>query len=316
MKLIKTVPVEAVATAKLELKSFLKDLRQLLLLPTANKYKKISISEYPFDLQLLTASTLYRQSRSSYRKLGGVFSPRVSSTMRGLSAQDLFKNEIDFTPSHSEMAWFNVHFNEIVDPYEQVVALTRFNEISVFHEQNHRVIWQLLPPAPEEQRDFCRYLNFAESLVVTLDLALGDELGLKISPVFERMKVIYRDGGRAPFKKSSKKIYRQYLLAILCATYFILELIHTDDILGALNYIFPAQKKMNRLAFLRSLEINELFTRVTNPQWQERLWKISLTKLKKIQAQSMEQALYLPEDPLDLEEEFIIADRIFDYYGI
>ncbi len=301
---------------KLQLKSFLKDLNQLLRLPTQNKYKRICIPEYPFDHQLLTASPIYRQSRNSYRKLGGVFSPRVTSTMRGLSAQDLFKNEIDFTPSLSEMVWFASHPDDVVDPNEEYVALSRFSEISVFHEQNHRVIWQLLPPAPSEKRDLCRYLNFAESLVVTLDLALGDELGLKVSPVFERMKVIYRDGGRSPYKKASKKVYRQYLLSLLCATYFILELIHTDDILKALDYIFPGQKKMNRLAFLRSLEINELFTRVTNPLWQERYWKIAAVKLKKLQVHSAEQTLYLPEDPLDLEEEFVIAARIFDYYGI
>ena len=130
------------------------------------------------------------------------------------------------------------------------------------------------------------------------------------------MKVIYRDGGRSPYKKASKKVYRQYLLSLLCATYFILELIHTDDILKALDYIFSGQKKMNRLAFLRSLEINELFTRVTNPLWQERYWKIAAVKLKKLQVHSAEQTLYLPEDPLDLEEEFVIAARIFDYYGI
>ena len=300
----------------LHLKSFLKDLHLLLRLPTIKKYKNISIPEYPFDLQLITASAIYRQSRKSYLKLGGVFSPRLTSTMRGLSAQDLFKSEIDFTPALSEMQWFYTQYHEVVDPYEEMIALSRFNEISVFHEQNHRVLWQILPPAPSEKRDLCRYLNFAESLVVTLDLALGDELGLKISPVFERMKVIYRDGGRSPYKKSSKKIYRQYLLSVVCATYFILEMIHTDDILGALNYIFPGQKKMNRLAFLRSLEINELFTRVTNPLWQQRFWKIASTKLKKLQASSSEQTLYLPEDPLDLEEEFIIAERVFDYYGI
>jgi hypothetical protein len=239
--------------------------------------------------------------------------------MRALSAQDLFKDEIDFTPSFSEMVWFKDHVHEVADPEHEIEALSRFNEISLFHEQNHRVIWRLLPPAPHEERDVCRYLNFAESLVVTLDLALGDQLGKKHSPVFESMKVIYRSGGEDKWFKESKAIYRKYLLSLVCATYYTLEMINYDDILKAVDYVFPGQKKMNKDAVKRSLEISELFTRVTNPLWQERYWDKAQGKLAKLHAKmkSQEEALYLPEDPLDLEgEDFIFAHRVFDYYGL
>jgi hypothetical protein len=301
---------------KSEVKNFLKDVELLCALPNSRKYGKLFLEEYPFDKQLLNVSRLYRESRKLYLSLGGTYVQRVSSTMRSLSAQDLFKDEIDFTPSFSELLWFKDHVHEVADPEAEIEALSRFNEISLFHEQNHRVLWRLLPPAPTEERDLCRYLNFAESLVVTLDLALGDELGGKLSPVFERLKVIYRSGGEDNWLEESKEVYRNYLLSLLCSTYYLLELINPEDILKAVDYVFPGQKKMNKQAFLRALDLSELFTRITNPQWQERYWQQAQKKLEKMHIKSQEQPLYLPEDPLDLEEEFVIARRVFDYYGL
>ena len=301
---------------KLKVKNFLTDTKKLSALPCLKKYAKLALNEYPFDHQLLTASCIYRVSRKHYIELGGRYSEKISSTMRSLSTQDLFKNEIDYTPSFSEMKWFVDHLDDVADAFAEMSALSQFNEISLFHEQNHRVIWPLLPPAPPEERDICRYLNFAESLVVTLDIALGDELGEKLSTVFERMKVIYRTGARTRWIDQPKELYRRYLLAILCSTYFVLELINPEDILKAVDYVLPGQKKMNRDAVRRGLNINELFTRITNPQWQEREWKKSSIKLAAIHHGSDKDPLYLPDDPLDLEEEFIIARRVFDHFGL
>ncbi|WP_413290146.1 hypothetical protein [Bdellovibrio sp. HCB337] len=299
-----------------QIQYFLEDLRFLSGLPVSKKYQRLTLDEYPLDGQLLTASSLYQQSRKLYLSLGGEFTPKVCSTMRSLSAQDLFKDEIEFTPSWSEILWFQDHSHELVDPEKELEALGRFNEISLYHEQNHRVIWRLLPKAPKEQSDFCRYLNFAESLVVTLDLALGDQLGRKTSPIFEDMKVIYRSGGQDTWHKKPKAVYRQYLLAIVCATYCILEWVNSEDVLKVVDYVFPGQKKMNKDATKRSLEISELFTRITNPQWQERYWKEAQAKLKKVNGKSEEDTLYMVEDPLDMEAEFYFAHRVFDYFGL
>jgi hypothetical protein len=214
------------------------------------------------------------------------------------------------------MAWFKDHSHEVVDPEVLMNAMSCYNEISLFHEQNHRVVWQLLPTAPREERDFCRYLNFAESLVVTLDLALGDDLGPKLSPVFERLKAIYRPGGEDKWFRSSKKEYRQYLHAVLFVTYMILELIDPRDIPAALDYVVPDLKKRNVDALKRGLELSELFTMNTNRQWQQRFWKLAQDRLAEVHKNSPEDPLYLPEDPLDFEEEFVIANRVFDYYGL
>lgn len=296
--------------------NFLKDINLLCEMPLSKKYKKLRLEEYPFDNQLLHASRIYRESRKLYLSLGGIYSPKICSTMRSLSAQDLFKDEIEFSPSASEFMWLKDHSHEVADPEFSIEALMRFNEISLFHEQNHRVLWRLLPPPPHEERDFCRYLNFAESLVVMLDVALGDELGEKVSPVFERMKVIYRSGGQDKWSKKSKGEYRQYLLAVLTSTYYLLEMMNPEDILKAVDYVLPGQKKITKQATRRGLELSELFTRITNPQWQERYWKISLAKLEKMHVSSKEDPLYMPEDPLDLEVEFFFAHRVLNYYGL
>ena len=302
--------------AKSALTVFLKDAQQLAGVPRVAHLAKLQLYEYPFDHQLLSLSRVYRESRIQYAALGGKYSPRISSTMRSLSAQDLFADEIDYTPSSTELEWFAANIDDVYDPLEEVMALERFNTISVFHEQNHRILWRMLPPAPKEERDLSRYLNFAEALVVMLDLALADQIGPKLSPAFERMKVIYREGRVSKRWLVSKSIYRDYLLATLCATYFILELVNPEDILKAVDYVLPAQKAMNREAVARAFDISELFTRITNPQWQERYWKIARGKLTKMHAKSLAAPLYLPEDPLDLEEEFVIGRQVIERFGL
>jgi hypothetical protein len=288
----------------------------LLALPVAKENEKLVVPEYTFDAQLLAAADVYRESRKQYLKLGGKFSARVCSTMRGLSAQDLFKNDIEYSPALSELIWFKDYGHAVGNAYEEMAALVHFNEISLFHEQNHRVIWQLLPPVPTEPQAVRRYLNFAESLVVVLDLVLGDQLGKKLSTAFERMKILYRPGGEDSFHKKSKEEYRNYLMAVLASTYYSLERIHPDDILPAVNYVLPGQKSANKAAVKRGMQLSEIFTNVTNPQWQSIYWSSAVSKLKSIQKGSKQKEFLLPEDPLDLESEFIIAKKVFEKFGV
>jgi len=296
---------------------FLKDVTTLSRVSRNSRVAKLALYEYPFDLELLSMSQIYRESRAQYLELGGRYAPRASSVMRSLSAQDLFKDEIDYTPSATELLWFAKNVGDVHDPAEQIAALERFNGISVFHEQNHRILWRFLPPAPKAAREFSRYLNFAESLVVMLDLALADQVGPKLAPAFERMKVIYRAGHVSKKWSSSKAVYRDYLVATQFATYLILELVHPDDVLNAVDYVLPGQKAMNREAVARAFDINELFTRVTNPGWQARYWKTARAKLRRIHQGSDESALNLPKDPLDFDtNEFAYTREALDLFAI
>lgn len=302
--------------ANSELTHFLGDIQTLFKIPVTKRYSKLVLTEYPFDEQLLSLSRLYRQSRKHYLAVGGSFAPRVCSTMRSLSAHDLFKDQIDYSPLLSEVLWFKDHAQEVYDPEVLMDAFMAYNQISLFHEQNHRVLWKLLPPAPKEQKDFCRYLNFAESLVITLDLALGDEIGKSLSPRFERLKAIYQPGGEDKWFKKSSKEYRQYLLTLLYTTYLVLELTHPEDIPKAVHYVFPKQTAMNKDAIKRGMDLSELFTLNTNRQWQQRFWKQAQESLARLHRKNPEDVLYLPEDPLDFEEEFVIANRVLDHYGL
>lgn len=298
------------------IKAFVNDAKFLFAVPTPKKYSKFVIPEFPFDLQLLNLSPLYRHSRELFLELGGRYFPRVCSTMRGLSTQDLFKDEIDYPPSLSELTWFVKSGSIFSDAKEEIAALIRFSEISLFHEQNHRILWRLIPPCPRAEADVCRYLNFAEALVVTLDMAMSDQLGQKLSEVFERMKIIYHPGGVDRFSKNPNKDYRDYLLAILTTVYFEMETMYPDDVINAVNYVLPGQKNINRAAVKRGQQLSELFTRVTNPEWQKLNWQSGQKKLSKIQSHSGEKIFMLPKDPLDLDVEFNIAHRVFDHFGI
>lgn len=304
-------------TKDTSVEKFVKDLTKISALRISKKWQGLVVPDFPFDSRLLGLSRLYRESRKLYLGLGGRFSPRLCSTMRSLSAQDLFRDEIDYSPTESELLWLKDHTHEVEDPRAHLRALFQFNEISIFHEQNHRVLWRLLPPVPAKQDEVRRYLNFAESLVVALDLALGDELGKNESLMFERMKVVYRPAGADQwFKKSKGDEYCRYLLASVFATYLLLERAHEDDILNAVNYAFPAQVKINRDAVTRALELSESFTETTNPEWQKRYWKEAQQKLRKIQRGSPEATLTISPDPLDMEKEFEVALRVFSYFGL
>lgn len=295
---------------------YIKDLKTLSALPVSANYKNICVPNYPFDAQLLNLSRLYRQSREFYLDLGGEFSSEVCSMMRSLSAQDLFKNEIAYSPTLPEMLWFKDHVAEVANPSEQVKALQQFNQNSLFHEQNHRVLWKLLPPAPKDQVGLRRYLNFAESLVVALDLAFGDEIGAKLSPSFERMNVIFRPGVTHSWLKKSKEEYREYLAALLVTTYCALEWVHAKDTLKAVDYILPGQQAMNKHAVKRGLELSELFTKNTNPQWQNLFWKDCSKKLAAIHKGSQQEPFYIAEHPLDLNAELDFARAVFNYFGL
>lgn len=297
---------------------FLKDLDDLSQLATTKKHAALALTEYPFDLQLLSNSRLYRTSRIRYLSKGGQFNPRVCSTMRSLSTQNIFNDKIEYSPIAQELLWFRDHY-VLLTPKEmkkQHEALAQFNDIAVFHEQNHRLVWALLPPPPDSKRDICRYLNFAESLVVMLDLALADELKLKKSEAFNRLNLILRPAARSSKFLNSKSKYRSYLIALFCVTYMILEFVESKDLLKAVNYILPGQKEINQLAVRRSLELNESFVKVTNPQWQNMYWSFAKMQLNDLHASSSGVKLILPEDPLDLDLEIEIVERVLKYFEL
>lgn len=297
-------------------KAFVSDVKTILQLPVNKQVSRLVVDEYPFDAQMLSLSPLYFKSRKAYLKLGGKFKPSVCSTMRSLSTQDLFKNEIHYSPLHSEMVWLYENASHFTDTADQVSAVQHFHAISIFHEQNHRLVWQLMPKAPTDKINLRRYLNFSESLVVMLDLALADQINPKVSKALENMSLLYRPAGSSKLHKLSTADYRQYLRAAFATTYYTLERIQSEDILKAVNYVLPENKKLNKQAVRRGLELNQDFTEVTNPGWQEIYWQSAAVKLKAIHKKSKAAVLVLPEDPLDLDSEFNIVEKVLNYFEV
>ncbi len=93
--------------------------------------------------------------------------------MRSLSAHDLFKDEIDYSPLRSELEWFKDYAQEVYDPEVLMEAFTTYNQISLFHEQNHRLLWRLLPPAPQEQQRFLSLFEFRRKFGGDFGLSFG-----------------------------------------------------------------------------------------------------------------------------------------------
>ena len=295
---------------------YIRDTRAILSLKMKSKFPDLLLEEYPFDAELLGLSPLYRRSRKLYVDIGGSFRSRVCSTMRSLRSQDLFQDEIEFSPSLTELIWLSENAGNIFEIEGLVDGLASFNGISVFHEQNHRVVWRMMPAVPTKERDVSRFLNFAESLVVTLDLALGDELGPALSPALERLKAIYRPAGADGWALRSKRNYHDYLRSLFFVTYLLLEGVDRRDITKCVNYVLPGERDLNKASVKRGLELNELFTLNTNREWQRLYWKNARSGLQRLQKNSAVGQWSLPEDPLDFDSEFQLLDQLLLKYQI
>lgn len=301
-------------------KDFINDLVCIDGLSKKDDLSDLTLPEYPFDLQLLSSSKIYEKSRRLYYSIEGKYSAKLCSTLRALSTQDLTENLIEYTPSASEFNWFLKNYETVSDQEAAKEALLRFNEISVFHEQNHRILWRLIPPPANNLRNFNRYLNFAESIVVVLDMALGDQLGIETSEAFERLHLIYRPGVVDQESIDSKIEYRQYLIANVIATYYVLEWMNFEDILQALDYVLPDQHEINEAAYERSIELSENFSRITNPEWQQRNAGDVLKKLQslhKVIGNDIEADVWImPDDPLEIDQEIELLNYIFDTFEV
>lgn len=303
------------------------------------KFAKICLPEQPFDHQLLTASSLFNKSRERFLTEGGVFHASLLSSPRSLSSAGLLENRIEYSPIESELFW------SILDPLqsrtragrEHFFKLRSFTT-STFHEQNHRILWKALPPAPKSAEGLRRYLNFAESLVITLDMALGDELGPKVAAPFYFSGAIYdpgtsvleelRTGSSAKLSKGAKRLYRNYLQAALFVTYLYLELYEPEKIRKAARILFQALSgKLIERACDRSLNLDLEFVTRTNPSWQKRNLKQVLEALphaghekhsakRRSRSRPEPVALELLDDPLQNHQQYLIAESWFESFGL
>jgi hypothetical protein len=264
-------------------------------LPPTRRHRHLVLAEYPFDSQLLELSRIYRASRRMFLARGGRFSAKLFSLERSVVAQDLFDDVLEYAPAQTEMRWFKDNHHRLLDPAGEMAALDHFNAIPLFHEQNHRVIWHLLPPPAKGRENLIRYLKLAESLVIALDVALAEEIG-EVSNPARRIGVVYRTAinGWSP-KTAAER--RQYLLAVFYTAYCRFEFIEASRLREHLERQFSDQAQSNRKAIRRSAEIADFFVDVATPQWLVLHAETAAASLKALHRGSRRPPLTLPEDP-------------------
>lgn len=257
----------------------------------------------PWDLHLLELSPLYRQSRKLFLKGGGVFFPSLVTSPRTLGSASLLSQEIEYSPIEREYTWAAAQKAE----WSELERLRSYLS-NVYHEQNHRILWALLPPPPRGAAHQRRYLNFVESLVVVMDMALADGLGLELSSLFHLCGGIYDLGSSVLREIQTRREYRNYLQVALHATYLNLEGYNPSDIVKAIRALFPEPDLEGGLKRIvdRSMRLDRNFVEITNPVWQ--------TKHRSLieRTYAKEEGLTLSKDPLDHRLQYLWAEKWFD----
>lgn len=271
---------------------------------------RLLLSQQPFDLHLLNWSSLYRRSREIYAQQGGGFLATLVTSPRTLSASLLLDQMIEYSPIERELVW------SALDPIEsknleRLLTLRTYSS-NLFHEQNHRILWELLPSAPLEKTEIRKYLNFAESLVITLDMALGDQLGPELSSLFYLTGVTYDPGTSVRHELPKRREYRNYLQAALHATYLNLELYDPFQIPGLIRALFPHLGEFAERAAVRSGRLDPAFIQKTNLRWQKQHSKAIVQKL----CRPNDPALKLSSDPFDNRQQYLIAEKWFESMGL
>jgi hypothetical protein len=269
-----------------------------------------AVADYPFDAQLLARSALYRRSRKLFAEGGGTFRSTLVSSARTLSSAILLENTIEYTPLARELLW------AATDPIERrnpatLTSLRKFIP-SLFHEQNHRILWKRLPAAPVKPGPLRRYLNFAEALVITADMALADELGPGLASDFKAVGVIYDPGTDVRERAPSKRDYRNYLQACLHATYLNLEVFKPEVIAQVTRALYANAGPLADRAVARAANLNKGFIIQTNLNWQRKHRKAVLKAL----ATGPAARLDLEDDPLNNRQQYMFAEHWFELLGL
>ena len=266
--------------------------------------------EQPFDSLLLSFSPLYLGSRKLYLEHNGSFKPSLISSPRTLSSPSLLSLQIEYSPIESEYLW------AATDPAqsrnEEALTTLRGLISNLFHEQNHRILWSFLPPPPASSAGMRRYLNFVESLVVILDMALSDELPAKMAQLCHLTGLTYDPGTEVKRELKNKRKYRNYLHAALYGTYMNLEFYEHPDIQKAIHALFPTLEKTGERAAQRSVRLDQEFVQKTNPFWQKRYQKKVFETLSRTGAEPLE----LGEHPLDNRLQYLWTEKWLNLMGL
>lgn len=272
-----------------------------------------SPSGQPFDTHLLHLSSLYRTSRRLYLKNNGQFLPSLVSSPRTLSSASLLRNLIEYSPIENELIWAAKNPSQSRQP--KYLLTLRSYISNLFHEQNHRILWTFLPPPSKKTKTLHRYLNFVESLVIILDMALGDELGPKLAPLFHLCGAAYDPGTKIKQQLETRRTYRNYLQAALYGTYLNLEMYDEADIIKIIQALFPSLGDLALRAVQRSVRLDREFVQKTNPIWQS-LHSKEVLQTFCSQINQGNAQLELPEDPFNNYLIYLWTEKWLDHFNL
>jgi hypothetical protein len=270
----------------------------------------------PFDAFFLKTSPLFRRSRSMFLKQKGTFEARFVTSPRSLSSAILLENRIQYSPTEDELLWQATDRGERTND-EGLLRLVGYST-SLFHEQSHRILWKILPPpADRSEAGLSRYLNLIESIVVGIDMALGDELGPKLSSLGYLTGTLYDPGTYARFK--TKRDRRNYLQVAIRTTYLALELHEKEEVASAMRGMAPLwmpglASEATEHAIERALRLDDAFIRVTNLLWQEKHLKIFARQLPK--RTKAKPGLEMSRDPENWLAPYLAIERVFEAFGL
>jgi hypothetical protein len=266
------------------------------------KAHSLELPGQPLDRFYLRHSKLFSFSRKKFLEIGGTFSPTLMSSERSLSSFGLVSNEIEYTPHEKEL------FFRAEEKDSGIGAFIQFS-VSTFHEQNHRLFWKTLPaPQKLDVDSLRRYLNFMESLVVSLDMALGDELGTLQSAPGYQTGVIYDPGTDVSFENLRER--KNYYHCACEATFLTLEGFNAKRIKAYMNAKHAGLKKPLRdRAIERALKLDQLFVELTNPTWQKKHADELIRFFSKYP--SSRKNFPLSEDGGAFLGEYVIAEDVF-----
>ena len=272
----------------------------------------------PWDSFLLKKSSLYRKSRALFRAQKGIALPTLLSSPRSLSSAGLIENQIEYSPLDRELTW--TYQDRIQRKDLKHREIVRSFTTNVFHEQNHRILWKHLVKdgfyCPQKRKAAHRFLNLVESLVVILDFALSDQLGLKQGRALYHQGVIYSPGSDFLTRyQPSRREYRNYLQAVLHTVYLRLEGMHPDDIPDAIREVFSQNHRGHvDQAIRRAFLLDDLFVELTNPIWQNRHIKAVMAAFSPPRGKS---ALVLPDrEPSHHAQGYVIAEGWMEKFGL
>ena len=225
----------------------------------------------------------------------------------------LLENRIQYSPTQDEILWTIQNKNlKPLQQYQSLQTLVSYS-VSLFHEQNHRILWSLLlPPKKLSKSHIQRTLNLAESIVIALDMALGDELGPLQSSLGYLSGTLYDPGSTVKFKSKREKL--NYYHLAMRSTYLLLEGYDKSELTKVLPKLAPElSTELSTHAVERALKLDDLFVINTNRMWQDRNYKIIrdfFTKKSKKSKNHMD----IQPDPDHWVSPYLLFEKVLSVY--